>query len=141
MYMYIYMSTGHTTHHPSRTTYVCCVHASIDGPPNSKQTTTPPTQNNQGRSRALSISNLGVTDGLFTPTPAGVSVGRTQWGIDEGFVGHSIFLAVASYRGCLNVTLSYSPSIFTREMAAAFAEGIRGRLAAAAGGGGDAWTA
>jgi hypothetical protein len=86
----------------------------------------------QGRSRALSISNLGVTDGLFTPTPAGLCIGRTQWGIDEGFVGHSVFLAVASYRGCLNVTLSYSPSIFTKAMAHAFGEGIKARLAAAA---------
>ncbi len=117
----------------------------------------------QGRSRAISISNLGVTDKVrqagsspsspltssthpptipetssthpptpphptpsskvFLPTDRGFAIGKTQWGIDEGFAGHSIFLAVSSYQGALNFTLSYAPSIFTREMAQEFGEG------------------
>ena len=109
----------------------------------------------QGRSRAISISNLGVTDKVcvsrpptphppmpsyvhlftyppthsptpqtFLPTDRGFAIGKTQWGIDEGFVGHSIFLAVSSFQGALHFTLSYAPSIFTREMAQEFGEGV-----------------
>jgi hypothetical protein len=51
---------------------------------------------------------------------AGFSVGRMQMGIDELLLGHSIFMAAASYKGGLHMTLSYPEPIVTKEMAQKF---------------------
>lgn len=77
----------------------------------------------QGRQKALSISNLGMTDRLFQPCGPW-RLGRMQMGIDELIIGHSIFLALASHEGRLNFTLSYAEPIVDRRMAQEFGQAV-----------------
>jgi hypothetical protein len=54
----------------------------------------------------------------------GFSLGRLQMGIDELLFGHTFFLALASHKGDLNMTLSYAEPIVSRDMAQAFVAGV-----------------
>ena len=77
----------------------------------------------QGRQKAVSISNLGMTDKLFQPAGPW-KLGRMQMGIDELLFGHSVFLAMASHEGRLNFTLSYIDPIVSRSMAEDYAQAV-----------------
>jgi len=77
----------------------------------------------QGRQKAISISNLGMTDKLFQPAGPW-RLGRMQMGIDELLFGHSVFLAMASHEGRLNFTLSYIDPIVSRSMAEDYAQAV-----------------
>jgi len=77
----------------------------------------------QGRQKAVSISNLGMTDKLFQPAGPW-KLGRMQMGIDELLFGHSVFLAMASHEGRLNFTLSYTDPIVSRSMAEDYAQAV-----------------
>lgn len=81
----------------------------------------------QGRYKAVSISNLGRTDGRFEAV-GGFGIGRMQMGIDELLFGHTFFVAAASYRGALNMTISYPEPIVTRELAEAYGQGLLRQL-------------
>lgn len=77
----------------------------------------------QGRQKALSVSNLGRTDGLFQHAGPW-KLGRMQMGIDELLIGHSVFLAVASHEGRLNFTLSYAEPIVSKTMAQEYGQAV-----------------
>jgi hypothetical protein len=77
----------------------------------------------QGRLKAISVSNLGMTDKLFQPAGPW-RLGRMQMGIDELLIGHSIFLAVASHEGRLNFTLSYCEPLVSKAMAEEFGQAV-----------------
>lgn len=84
----------------------------------------------QGRQKAISVSNLGMTDKLYQRVGPW-KLGRMQMGIDELIIGHSIFLAVASHEGRLNFTLSYVDPIVSRAMAEEYGQAIIRSLIAA----------
>ncbi len=77
----------------------------------------------QGRLKAVSVSNLGMTDKLFQPAGPW-RLGRMQMGIDQLLIGHSIFLAVASHEGRLNFTLSYCEPLVSKAMAEEFGQAV-----------------
>ncbi len=77
----------------------------------------------QGRQKAISISNLGMTDKLYQQAGPW-KLGRMQMGIDELMFGHSIFVAVASHEGRLNFTISYIDPIVSRTMAEDYGQAL-----------------